>query len=106
MPTTPATSSPPSSPAAGRVATDDDSAATGTVTVRYWAAAKAAAGVATEDRAAGTVGAVLAAARADHRDLGPVLAVASVLLDGRPTRDDDEVAPGSTLEVLPPFAGG
>ncbi len=92
-------------PAAGPGPTPD-AAPNREVTVRYWAAAKAAAGVTAEHRPAGTVGSVLAAARAEHRDLEPVLAVASVLLDGRPAHDDDQVAPGSTLEVLPPFAGG
>lgn len=76
------------------------------VTVRYWAAAKAAAGRAAETRPAGTVGQVLAGARADHPDLERVLAVATVLLDGRPAHEHDPVAPGTTLEILPPFAGG
>ncbi len=78
----------------------------GTVTVRYWAAAKAAAGVATQVRPAGTVAQILAGARADHPDLERVLAVASVLLDGRPAAPERVVPPGATLEVLPPFAGG
>lgn len=76
------------------------------VTVRYWAAAKAATGRAAETRPAGTVGQVLAGARAEHPELERVLAVATVLLDGRPVRADDPVAPGTTLEILPPFAGG
>ncbi|NYD99751.1 molybdopterin converting factor small subunit [Kineosphaera limosa] len=76
------------------------------VTVRYWAAAKAAAGVEQEDRPVGTVAQVLAGARADHPELERVLAVATVLLDGVPARDGQRLEPGSTLEVLPPFAGG
>ena len=77
-----------------------------TLTVRYWAAARAATGVAEERRAPGRVADVLGAAAADHADLAPVLAVATALLDGVAV-DGDQAAPaGSLLEVLPPFAGG
>ncbi len=76
------------------------------VTVRYWAAAKAAAGVAEQSLPGDTVGRVLAAAVAQHPDLERVLAVASVLLDGSPADRDQEIPAGATLEILPPFAGG
>ncbi len=55
---------------------------------------------------------VLAEALRRHPEtrLADVLAVCSVLLGDRPvaTEDPDEVLvpPGSTLEFLPPFAGG
>lgn len=83
--------------------------AAGEVTVRYWASARAAAGVAEERRPPGPAADVLAAAAADHPALGRVLGVASLLLDGRALGRDarDTVVPaGSVLEVLPPFAGG
>src|SRR5687768_2402483 len=86
------------------------------ITVRYWAAARAAAGVA-EDRI--PTGAALSVAELRSRALalhpgadrlGPVLQVCSVLVDDTPLgrRDPAEVAvePGSTVEFLPPFAGG
>lgn len=76
------------------------------VTVRYWAGARAAAGVAQEQRPPGSVADVLAAAAADHPDLVPVLAVASTLLDGLSVGPDARAEAGSLLEVLPPFAGG
>lgn len=76
------------------------------MTVRHWAAAKAAAGVAEQTLPGGTVGQVLAAAVAEHPGLERVLAVASVLLDGLPAERDQEVPAGATLEILPPFAGG
>lgn len=81
------------------------------VTVRYWAAAKDAAGTATEHRAPGTLADVLAACRAAHgQRLAQVLAVCSVLLDERPVgnrpHEQVQVAAGSVLDVLPPFAGG
>lgn len=83
----------------------NDATAT-TVTVRYWAAARAAATVAQEERPPGTVAAILAGAQQDHPELEPVLAVASVLLDGVAADREETAAPGSLLEVLPPFAGG
>ena len=84
-----------------------------TVTMRYWAAAKQAAGVAEETISAETLGDALTAALAG-RDcaaaLRSVLARSSFLVDGSPV---GRRAPNSVLltesavvEVLPPFAGG
>jgi molybdopterin converting factor small subunit len=52
------------------------------------------------------VGDVLDAAVSAHPDLGGVVAVCSVLVDGRAVGRDAEVQPGTVIEVLPPFAGG
>ena len=76
------------------------------VVVRYWAAAKQAAGTGSEELTGSTVDEVLAAAVAAHPALDPVAAVATVLLDGRAVERGAPVAPGMQLEVLPPFAGG
>ena len=79
------------------------------VTVRYWAAARAAAGVdaqTLELAAPTTVGAVVDAAVATHPQLGRVARVATFLLDGRSVGRDATVADGASVEVLPPFAGG
>lgn len=77
------------------------------VTLRYWAGARAAAGVAEEVFETGpTVGDVLDSAVAAHPDLAGVVAVCSVLLDGRAVGREVEVGPDKVLEVLPPFAGG
>ncbi|MCL7425087.1 MoaD/ThiS family protein [Streptomyces sp. NPDC057806] len=81
------------------------------VTVRYWAAAKAAAGVAQEPYDAATLADALAAVRARHPgELSRVLLRCSFLIDGDPvgTREHETVrlADGGTVEVLPPFAGG
>jgi len=76
------------------------------VTVRYWAGARAAAGVDSETVAGSTVGEVLADVAARHTALESVLKVASILLDGRPAAAGDPLPAGATLEVLPPFAGG
>ena len=83
------------------------------VTVRYWAAARKAAGVAEEKHAGAKVAALLDAARAEHSGsdrFAGVLAVCSFLLGEDPlgTRDLSTVAveSGDVIEVLPPFAGG
>jgi molybdopterin converting factor small subunit len=104
----------------------------GIVTLRYWAAAKEAAGIAEEAVSAGTLAEALAAALAaatgdaggggpdgpDRRDdrearnarLRAILVRSSFLVDGNPvgTRAPEAVvlADGSVIEVLPPFAGG
>ncbi len=77
-----------------------------TVTVRYWAAARAAAGVDSEQLAGSTVAEVVAAAVVAHPDLDRVASVATFLLDGRAAGRDAALSPGASLEVLPPFAGG
>ncbi|GLW49806.1 thiamine biosynthesis protein ThiS [Streptomyces sp. NBRC 14336] len=81
------------------------------VTVRYWAAAKAAAGVAEEAYDAATLADALTAVRERHPgELVRVLQRCSFLIDGDPvgTRGHETVrlADGGTVEVLPPFAGG
>ncbi len=104
------------------------------VTLRYWAAAKEAAGIAEEAVSAGTLAEALAAALAaatgdadggpdgaagpDRRDerearnarLRAILVRSSFLVDGNPvgTRAPEAVVlgDGSVVEVLPPFAGG
>ncbi|MGI5125992.1 MoaD/ThiS family protein [Pseudonocardia sp. CA-107938] len=82
-----------------------------TVAVRYFAAAKAAAGVETETFDVppyATVDDVLAAARARHdTEFARVLERCSFLLDEVAVRDRAHaVHAGATLDVLPPFAGG
>jgi len=85
------------------------------VRVHYWAAAKAAAGVAGDDLPVDgpiSLSEVLRRAVALHPDtrLGDVLKSCSALLGDRPVTAEDPdavvVAPGSTVEFLPPFAGG
>ncbi|MDN5767839.1 MAG: MoaD/ThiS family protein [Humibacillus sp.] len=78
----------------------------GAITVRYWAAARAATGVDAEQVAGTTVGAVVDAAVDRHPELARVARVATLLLDGRAVGREVPVVGGATLEVLPPFAGG
>ncbi len=82
-----------------------------TTTLRYWAAARAAAGVAEEQTSAQTLAEALLLARSLRDDrFGRVLAVCSFVVDGDPVgaRDHAEVRlpPGGLVDVLPPFAGG
>ncbi|MBY8866710.1 MULTISPECIES: MoaD/ThiS family protein [Streptomyces] len=81
------------------------------VTVRYWAAAKAAAQVAEEPFEAETLAEALDAVRERHPgELARVLLRCSFIVDGDPvgTRGHETVRliEGGTVEVLPPFAGG
>jgi molybdopterin synthase sulfur carrier subunit len=82
-----------------------------TVTVRFWAAARAAAGVGEESYPAGTLAEVMAAVSSRHGErLAAVLGCSSFLVDGEPVgrraHADVTVPAGGVLEVLPPFAGG
>lgn len=88
----------------------------GSVTVRYWAAARAAAGVESDVLPVSggvTLADVLVRVRDLHADqprLDAVVAVCSVLVGDRPVGSADparvSVLPGDTVELLPPFAGG
>lgn len=88
----------------------------GRVTVNYWAAARAAAGVASDvvevagQTTLADVLEVVLARRADRPRLAGVVATCSVLVGDRPVTElePDRVllSPGETVELLPPFAGG
>jgi molybdopterin converting factor small subunit len=84
---------------------------TTTITVRYFAAARAAAGAEADKvqvSSDSTVADLLDAIRAEHGpELARVLARCSYLLDEVAVRDQNTpVADATTLDVLPPFAGG
>lgn len=83
------------------------------VTVRYWASARAAAGRDTDQVEASTLAEALSAVLGMHADsprFAEVLDVCALLVDSDPvgSRDRAQVllADGATVEVLPPFAGG
>jgi molybdopterin converting factor small subunit len=76
-------------------------------TIRYWAAARAAAGTAEEPFEGSTLGEVLdQAAAARSPEFARVLAHSSLLVDGLRARRDQVLAESAVIEVLPPFAGG
>jgi sulfur-carrier protein len=76
------------------------------VTVRYWAGARAAAGVDEEKLQADSVHELVNFLSKRSTKLAGVLALSSLLVDGLVVRTDAPLADGQTLEVLPPFAGG
>lgn len=79
------------------------------LTVRYFAGARAAAGVPEEQVPAGCTLADLTTTLS-HRHgprLARILSVASFLVDGVGCRDRDRALPdAAVVDVLPPFAGG
>ena len=81
---------------------------TSSVTVRYFAGARAASGVDTETRDAGTLDELVAQLVDSHGErLERVLTACSFLIDGTAARDRaSALSPGSVVDVLPPFAGG
>lgn len=76
------------------------------VTVRYWAGARAAAGVDDERLQVSSVDDLVQQLSARTPALAPVLALSSLLVDGLVARGPVELADGAVVEVLPPFAGG
>jgi molybdopterin synthase sulfur carrier subunit len=85
------------------------------ITVRYWAAARAAAGTDRDELAVEgpvTLSEVVRQVVAAHPEgrLAGVLEVCSVLVGDRPVKTQDpaavQVVPGDSVEFLPPFAGG
>jgi molybdopterin synthase sulfur carrier subunit len=80
----------------------------GAVTVRYFAGARAAAGVDTETREAGSLDELVGQIVAAHGErLERVLTACSFLVDGTSIRDRGlQLSPGAVVDVLPPFAGG
>ncbi|HUW77433.1 MAG TPA: MoaD/ThiS family protein [Candidatus Nanopelagicaceae bacterium] len=79
-----------------------------TILIRYWAGAKAAAGIESERIVASTVAAALEElAKSRSRELDQVIQRSSLLLDGAVVHDRNiALVDGQILEILPPFAGG
>ena len=80
------------------------------LTVRYWAAARAAAGVSEESATGGTTISALIAELSDRHGgrLPALLGRCSFLLDGEQLHEGtDRALPAEgIIDVLPPFAGG
>jgi molybdopterin synthase sulfur carrier subunit len=79
--------------------------------VRYWAAARAAAGTSEETYDAASLAEVVELAGAAHGEgLARVLRMCAFVVDGNPVgvrpHESIELEAGSVVEVLPPFAGG
>jgi sulfur-carrier protein len=90
---------------------DSTGSETHVIVVRYWAAARAATGHTTETVPAPTTlqGLIDELVRR-HPAAARVLAVCSILVGDQPVGTSDPssvlLSPGSTVEFLPPFAGG
>jgi molybdopterin converting factor small subunit len=99
-----------------RTPTDVDAGGeTASITVRYWASARAAAGVESDELAVAgalTLADVVRRAAGLHPGtrLPGVLEACSVLVGDEPVKSRDPesvlVRPGQSVEFLPPFAGG
>lgn len=77
------------------------------VTLRYFAAAREAAGTGREELAGATVASVLVAAVARHgADFEGVLSTCRTWVNGDPATADVELRPGDEVAVLPPVSGG
>ncbi|RSN01909.1 molybdopterin synthase sulfur carrier subunit [Nonomuraea sp. WAC 01424] len=78
--------------------------------IRYWAAAKEAAGVAEESFEAATLDELMTKITENRAELARVVGRSSFLVDGAPVglraHDSVVLGEGVTVEVLPPFAGG
>lgn len=78
---------------------------TPTVTVRFWAGARRAAGRESDQLAAATLRDLVAQLSAEPA-LSRVCAASSYLVDGQHASEDAELTEGAVVDVLPPFAGG
>ena len=77
-----------------------------TVTIRYFAAAREAAGEADAAVDAASVRELVGTVSAGRPELARVLGISSFLLDGERVEGDAALADGAVVDVLPPFAGG
>ncbi len=74
-------------------------------TVRFWAAARQAAGHGEEITRAATVGELRTELRR-REPLEKIIEIASFLIDGVRADDATAIPFGAVVDVLPPFAGG
>jgi len=74
--------------------------------VRFFAAAREAAGADEQIRSERTLGELRAALVRDHPALADVLPRCAVLVAGERTGDDHPIVPDDVIDILPPFAGG
>ena len=83
---------------------------TTTVSLRYFAAVREAAGVETEERVADSIATALEQAGADHgAEFTRLVGISSLLLDGVAVPKEQTAVPlagDAKVDVLPPFAGG
>jgi molybdopterin synthase sulfur carrier subunit len=76
------------------------------VTIRYFAAARSAAGESSATADAASIRELIGTVSADRPELARVLGICTFLLDGRRVDPATPLHPGAQVDALPPFAGG
>jgi molybdopterin synthase sulfur carrier subunit len=76
------------------------------VTIRYFAAARAAAGQSSATAEAGSIRELVSAVSDGRPELARVLSICTFLLDGERAEPATVLAAGAQVDALPPFAGG
>ncbi|WP_328333650.1 MoaD/ThiS family protein [Kribbella sp. NBC_00382] len=76
------------------------------VTIRYFAAARSAAGEAAATAEAGSIKDLVGVVSAGRPELARVLGICTFLLDGERVDLDTGLTDGALVDALPPFAGG
>jgi molybdopterin synthase sulfur carrier subunit len=76
------------------------------VTIRYFAAARAAAGESTATASAESVKELVGMVSADRPELARVLGICTFLVDGERVELTTALQDGALVDALPPFAGG
>lgn len=76
------------------------------VTIRYFAAARSAAGEASATADAGSIGDLVSTVSTDRPELARVLSICTFLLDGERADSSTRLSQGALVDALPPFAGG
>lgn len=76
------------------------------VTIRYFAAARAAAGESTATATATSIEDLIGTVSADRPELARVLSICTFLLDGERATPTTPLHEGARIDALPPFAGG
>lgn len=74
--------------------------------VRFFAAAEEAVGSDQQERSEASLGELRAALLSEHPALAAVLPRCAVLVDGARVDDAHPLGASTTVDVLPPFAGG
>ncbi|WUJ74819.1 MoaD/ThiS family protein [Kribbella soli] len=76
------------------------------VTIRYFAAARSAAGESSATAEAGSIRDLVSTVSSDRPELARVLSICTFLLDGERADPATPLQQGALVDALPPFAGG
>ncbi|MEU8224534.1 MoaD/ThiS family protein [Kribbella sp. NPDC048915] len=76
------------------------------VTIRYFAAARAAAGESSATAEAGSIRDLVATVSSGRPELARVLSICTFLVDGERVDLSAPLQDGARVDALPPFAGG